>query len=292
MPSDIQPRFPIFVPTLSRADSRLTIKSLQRMGVEHWYAVVEPQEYREYTAVIPRDHIIVLDLRYKAEYETLDDLGLTKSVGPGAARNFIWDTSIQMGYPWHWVMDDNIRNFLRFTNNTRFECLTPAPFRVMEDFVLRYDNIAMAGPAYRMFVPRKLKHPPFVLNTRIYSCNLIRNDVPFRWRGRYNEDTILSLDMLTAGWCTVQFKTYLQDKLATQTVKGGNHKVFYSVEGTLPKSQMLVDTYPEYAELTMKYGRHHHQVHYGQFTQPLIRRPDVEIPTGPQDYGLELRKVS
>ena len=56
----------------------------------------------------------------------------------------------------------------------------------MEDFVLRYKNIAMAGPQYTMFVTDRSAntYPPFTVNTRIYSCNLIRNDVPFRWRGR------------------------------------------------------------------------------------------------------------
>jgi hypothetical protein len=261
------------------------------MGIAKWFAVVEPQEYESYAAVIPAEHILVLDLAYKERYATLDDLGLSKSVGPGAARNFIWDTAIQMGYEWHWVMDDNIQSFYRMTDNARHEVLSGAFFRAMEDFVLRYDNIAMAGPNYDMFVPRKQKHPPLIFNTRIYSCNLIRNDVPFRWRGRYNEDTILSLDMLTAGWCTVQFNAWQQKKVRTQVMKGGNNKVFYSLEGTTPKSQMLVDAYPEYARLVHKFGRDHHHVNYRPFrTNKLIRKPDAEIPTH-AEYGMKLREV-
>ena len=42
-------------------------------------------------------------------------------------------------------------------------------------------------------------------HSRIYSCNLIRTDIPYRWRGRYNEDTILSLDILRGGHCTLLF---------------------------------------------------------------------------------------
>lgn len=288
----MQPQFPIFIPTLSRFDTRLTIKALQRMKIEQWYAVVEPQEYDQYAAVIPKEHIIVLDLSYKEKYETLDDLGLTKSVGPGAARNFIWDTAIQMGYSWHWVTDDNIQYFARMHNNLRYEVLSGTFFRVMEDFVLRYQNVGMAGPNYEMFVPRKYKHPPIILNTRIYSCNLIRNDLPYRWRGRYNEDTILSLDMLSDGWCTVQFNAWQQKKIATQTIKGGNDKVFYSVEGTGPKSQMLVDTYPEYATLVHKFGRIHHHVDYSPFRNNRLRlKPGVEVPKVPNEYGMELRKI-
>jgi hypothetical protein len=290
--SKIQPRFPIFIPTLSRADSRLTIKSLQRMGIERWWAVVEPQEVDLYAAVIPADHILTLDLSYKDRYETLDDLGVSKSTGPGPARNFAWDQSIAMGEPWHWVMDDNILYFARMNRNLRYEVLSGAFFRWMEDFVLRYENVAMAGPNYEMFVPRKYRHPPIIMNTRIYSCNLIRNDVPYRWRVRYNEDTILSLDMLDAGWCTVQFNAFQQKKLATQLLKGGNNKVFYSVEGTYPKSKMLVDTYPQYSTLVTKWGRPHHEVDYSHFrANRLVRKPGLELPAEPETYGVELVKV-
>lgn len=290
--STVQPRFPIFIPTLSRYDSRLTIKALQRMGIETWWAVVEPQEFDMYAAVVPSSHLLTLDMSYKDRYDTLDDLGRTKSTGSGPARNFIWDQSIAMGYSHHWIMDDNISYFARMDNNLRYEVLSGAFFRWQEDFVLRYDNVGMAGPNYEMFVPRKYKHPPLILNTRIYSCNLIRNDIPYRWRGRYNEDTILSLDMLKDGWCTVQFNAFQQKKLATQTVKGGNTTVLYA-EGTLAKSQMLVDVHPEYATLVHKFGRPHHHVDYRPFRgNKLIRKPDAEIPIGPNEYGLTLQKVT
>ena len=287
----IQPRYPIFVPTLSRWDSRLTIKALQRMGIENWWAVVESQEYDQYAAVVPHDHIIVLNTEYKRTYPVLDDLGMTKSVGPGAARNFIWDTSMQMGAEWHWTLDDNIVQFTRWDNNLRYEVLSGAYFRIMEDFVLRYTNVGMAGPNYRAFLPRKYKRPPYLLNTRIYSCNLIRNDLPYRWRGRYNEDTILSLDMLRDNWTTVQFNAYQQDKMVTQSVKGGNDKVFYSLEGTSPKSNMLVDVYPEYARLVTKYGRPHHFVDYTQFRTRLIRKEGVSFDAAPNDYGMQLSEI-
>ena len=285
-----QPRFPIFIPTLGRYESRFTIKALQRMGIEKWYAVVEPHEVEHYAAVIPRDHIIELDMSYKDRYEYLDGLGRSKGTGSGPARNFIWDTSIAMGFSHHWIMDDNIIRFLRMDNNLRYEVLSGAFFRIMEDFCLRYDNMAMAGPNYEMFVPRKTKQVPVVFNTRIYSCNLIRNDVPFRWRGRYNEDTILSLDMLTAGWCTAQFNAFQQKKMTTLALKGGNTDTIY-VGGTAPKSQMLVDAYPEYARLAHKFGRDHHFVDYTTFKRnKLIRKPDADMTI--RDYGMKLVPVT
>jgi hypothetical protein len=284
-----QQQFPIFIPTLGRSDTRMTMKALDRMGVEQWFAVVEPQEYDAYAEHIDPKHLLVLDLAYKQKYRTLDGFGTTKSVGSGAARNFIWDTAIKMGHPWHWIMDDNIRQFCRYNNNIYHEVLSPVFFRIMEDFCLRYENVAMAGPNYCMFVARKKHYNPIIMNTRIYSCNLIRNDVPFRWRGRYNEDTILSLDMLTAGWCTVQFNTFLQEKQPTQTMKGGNMIEIYK-HGTKDKTMMLVREFPQYARPVYKFSRFHHHVDYTSFKKAnkLKRKRGVEIPTEPNDYGLEL----
>jgi len=229
---------------------------------------------------------------------------LTKSTGPGPARNFAWEHSISNGHKWHWVMDDNIRSFMRMHNKARIKCLSSSFWVAMEDFVLRYKNIAMAGPNYSMFAFGASKLPPFITNTRIYSCNLIRNDTGYRWRGRYNEDTILSLDFLTAGWCTIQFNAFLQQKLQTQMLKGGNTDEFYHAEGkvrdgkkysdtgTLAKSQMLANVYPEYCKVVYKFSRIHHEVNYRPFKkQKLIRQSNIQIPALPNEYGMNLKQI-
>jgi len=287
------PQFPLYIPTKGRADSRLTAKVLEEMNVP-FRLVIEDQEYKTYADVIDKSKLLVLDKKYQDDYDTCDDLGSTKSKGPGAARNFIWDHSISEGYKWHWVMDDNIKLFRRWNKNKRYKCYDGTPFKVMEDFVLRYDNIAMAGPNYSFFVIDKWGHNygAFTVNTRIYSCNLIRNDVPFRWRGRYNEDTDLSLQMLKGGWCTVQFNAFLQEKTNTQVLKGGNTEAFYAKEGTIPKSQMQVRLHPDVSKLVWRYGRWHHHVNYNKFKREnkLIKKKDIEIQQGINNYGLKLKK--
>jgi hypothetical protein len=261
------------------------------MKVPH-YMVVESQEYDIYVEACKGSTatVIILDLDYKKQYDCFDNLGLTKSTGPGPARNFAWDHSISNGFTWHWVMDDNIAEFLRLTDNKKIRFGDGTCFRIMEDFVLRYKNIGMAGPQYRAFAPQNSKIPPFVANTRIYSCNLIRNDVPFRWRGRYNEDTDLSLRMLKAGWATVQFNAFLQDKLRTQVLGGGNTAEFYAREGTAAKSQMQVDMHPDVSRLTWKFGRIHHEVNYNPFKDiPLIFKDDYVSTKSVNEYGLKLK---
>ena len=285
----LSPQFPLYIPSKGRAAFMMTSRELTRMGLEH-FVVVEPQEeaaYREAACGLMAK-ILVLDLAYKEKYELCDDLGLTKSTGSGPARNFIWDHSIANGHPWHWIMDDNIRAIYRLHQNKKHKVRSGVAFGVMEEFTLRYRNIAMAGPNYEMFVPRRQKTAPFITNTRIYSCNLIRNDVPFRWRGRYNEDTILSLDMLKAGWCTILFNAFLQDKVRTQLLPGGNTTELYR-NGTLAKSRMLVGVHPDVAELAWRYKRWHHHVDYRPFKrQKLVRRDDLQIPAGANEYGMKL----
>jgi hypothetical protein len=251
--------------------------ALDKIGVSY-YVIVEEQEYRYYAQYIKPEQLLILDKTFQDNYETCDDLGNTKSKGPGPARNFAWEHSIKNGYDFHWVMDDNIRNFYRLHNNMKIRILDGSFFKLQEDFILRYENVAMGGPNYYMFAPRKTKVKPFNVNTRIYSCNFIRNDLPYRWRGRYNEDTILSLDMLKGGWCTIQFYAFLQHKMQTQTVKGGNNTDFYSKEGTLPKSKMLVKVHPDVSELVWKFKRWHHKVDYSQFKyNKLELKKDIDI---------------
>ncbi len=284
----MNPRFPLYIISKGRYESRLTSKALEEMSVPY-SIVIEEQEYGDYAAVIDPKKIIVLDKAYQRDYDTFDEFGDTKSKGPGPARNFVWDHSISRGHSHHWVMDDNIMKFIRMNKNSQIPVGDGTIFRCMEDFCLRYQNVAMAGPNYEMFVLRKAKVPPFVMNTRIYSCNFIRNDVPFRWRGRYNEDTDLSLRMLKAGWCTVQFNAFIQKKISTQKIAGGNTKEFYAKDGTLPKSQMQVDMYPDVSRLVWKFGRIHHHVDYGPFkNNKLVRNKDIDVPNGVNDYGMKI----
>jgi len=307
MGQSLNPQFPLYIPSKGRSEYMITSKVLTELGVKH-YIVVEPQQVDDYLRAVKKMNLLAtilpLDMTYKEKYELCDEHGLTKSTGPGPARNFAWDHSISQGFSWHWVMDDNIQSFRRLNKNEKVKVSNGAIFKAMEDFVLRYKNIAMAGPNYYMFAPARVKQPPFIMNTRIYSCNLIRNDLGFRWRGRYNEDTIISLDMLKAGWCTVQFNAFLQQKMPTQTIGGGNTQEFYHAEGkvqagqkyadtgTLAKSQMQVKVHPDVSKLVWKFNRYHHHVDYTPFKKlKLIRKEDAEIPKQSNDYGMKLKRI-
>tara|TARA_R100001163_G_C5061686_1_gene198626 strand:+ start:721 stop:1509 length:789 start_codon:yes stop_codon:yes gene_type:complete len=260
------------------------------MGVPY-HIVVEEQEFDEYAAVIDPRKILVLDLSYKEKFDCLDDLGLTVSTGSGPARNFIWDHSIEKGHKWHWIMDDNIKGFYRLNRNLKVPVGNGSCFRAMEDFCLRYVNVAMAGPNYFMFSSRKSSQPPFVANTRIYSCNLIRNDLPYRWRGRFNEDTDLSLRMLKDGWCTILFNACLQYKTTSMQLKGGNTEM-YEGDGRWRMAEMLRRTHPDVTRVTRKWNRWQHTVDYKPFKKnKLVKKKNLRVKPGVDNYGMKLRKV-
>jgi len=283
----MQPRFPLYIPSKGRWESRITSRTLEAMHVPY-LMVVEEQEYAAYAAVIDPARLLILDPAYQQNYFTCDTLDESFSKGSGPARNFIWDHAAQQQAAYHWIMDDNIRWFFRLHQNKIHRVMDGTVFRIMEDFVLRYSNVVMAGPNYEKFVKRKQHRPPFLANTRIYSCNLIRTNAPYRWRCRYNEDTDLSLRMLKDGWCTIQFNAFLQGKVGTQTMKGGNTDTLYK-EGTLRKSQQLVALHPDVARLVWKFHRWHHQVDYRPFRRNRLRLClDSPFVEGVNEYGMQL----
>lgn len=273
--SAVNPRFPVYIISKGRWDSRLTSKALEKIGVPY-HIIVEPQEYNQYAAVIDPAKILTLPF---------------SNLGQGSipARNWVWEHSISVGAERHWILDDNIGGFYRLNDNLKVECETGSTFRAAEDFSERYENVALSGFNYFMFAKRKDVIPPFILNTRIYSCILIKNDIPYRWRGRYNEDTDLSLRILKDGFCTVLFNSFLALKSTTMTMKGGNTDELYKDDGRLKMAESLQQQHPGIVQITEKWGRAQHSVDYKQFRKnKLVRKSNVSIRQGIDNYGMDL----
>ena len=299
------PKYPVYIISKGRHESMFTSRSLARMKVPH-YIAIEPQDEDLYEQALDNFNIRQYVTLLIAPFSNHGD-------GPGRARNWCWDHSMTIGAESHWVLDDNIQDFYRLNRNVRIRVESGVFFKVMEDFVDRYENIMISGPQYRFFCAPNQKYPAFVTNTRIYSCLLIRNDCKHRWRGRYNEDTDICLRVLKDGDCTVQFNAFLQGKAATQTVKGGNTEEFYhkeigldesgvaiktdsleikdryNVAGTIAKSQMLVDMHPDVARMVWRYGRWHHYVDYSPFKKNQLKyKEGIHVPDGVNNYGMKL----
>jgi len=253
------PLYPIYIVSKGRADSRLTAKALDEMNVPY-RVVIEPQDYAAYSCFFNDEQILILPFSNHGK-------------GPGVARNWCKYHAKSEGYSRFWTMDDNIKFFARLHKQRKFKLLDGGMLRVIEEFVDRFKNVPLAGLQYRFFPAEKSPQPPFILNTRIYSCQLMSTEEKYVYRGRYNEDTIISLDVLKDGNCTMDFNIALIEKEATQKLGGGNTEEFYAGEGTLPKSLMLKVVYPEDTKLSEIFSRDHHSVNYKKYygNEPLYR---------------------
>lgn len=273
----LNPKYPVYIISKGRWGRRQTPKAMEVMKIPY-KVVVEPQEYDNYASVIDPSKILVLPF---------SNLGL----GSIPARNWVWDHAKASGAERHWILDDNIDSFYRVNRNMKLIVKTGAIFRAAEDFVDRYENIAIAGFQYNSFIFKDAVVPPFRLNTRIYSCLLIKNAIDYRWRGRYNEDTDLSLRVLKDGWCTMLFNAFLCNKETTMRQKGGNTDELYVDDGRLKMAESLVEQHPDVAKVVWKFDRWHHRVDYTPFKKnKLIKKPNLVIPEGVNNYGMVVKE--
>lgn len=275
----MNPKYPIFVISKGRWRHCLTARELTAMNVP-FTLVVEPQEEQSYRTAWPEADILVTPF---------SELGL----GSIPVRNFVWDTAVTMGAKRHWVLDDNIEGFHRLHDNEKFKVADGTTFRCCEDFVDRFTNVPMAGMNYYSFCKKTERVPPFYLNTRIYSCILLETGRPERWRGRYNEDTDLSIRFLKQGFCTILFNAFLCGKVTTMRMRGGNTDELYQGDGRRIMAESLAEQHPDVVKVVWKFKRWHHQVNYKPFkANKLIKKPNMsKIENTTNNYGMRLVTV-
>ncbi len=276
----MNPKYPIYIISKGRADTRLTSKALEAMKVPY-RIVIEPQEYHDYASVIDTKKILTLPF---------------SNLGQGSipARNWVWEHSEKEGHERHWILDDNIQCFYRYNKNQIIKVGDASTFCACEVFTDRYSNVHMSGMNYEMFVLRRVAtQPPFLLNTRIYSCILLKNGTGYKWRGRYNEDTDLSIRFLKAGFCTILFNAFLAKKTATMKMKGGNTDELYKQDKAMDGRWMMAESlrlqHPDIVTVTRKWNRWQHHVNYKPFAgNALVKRKGVELENRVNNFGMKL----
>jgi len=274
----MKPKYPIYIISKGRYDCCLTARFFIEDKVD-FKIVVEPQEKQLYADVYGSERILVLPF---------SNLGL----GSIPARNWVWEHSKQAGHERHWIFDDNIGMVRRLHKGKRIRCNTNIALKSCEDFIDRYENVAIAGLNYTFFAVGK--KPPFSLNNHVYSCLCIKNDLDYRWRGRYNEDTDICLQVLSGGWCTILFHAFLIDKMATMTMKGGNAEVLYKGDGRLKMARSLERLWPGVVTVNRRFDRPQHVIkdQWKRFDNPLIKRKDINWDKiKEQTYEIKLKQV-
>jgi len=286
------PQYPVYVISKGRHERRLTADALHEMNCP-FYLVIESNEAEAYKS----------SEKYETNYLVMPPENDNLGQGSIPVRNFLWQHAIDNhgGLEGkHWCLDDNMDGFYRFHKNTRIKCKNPIALRQCEILADKYDNVYMAGLQYKSFVPEiSTNKKNVILNTRIYSCILIRNDLDValgteRWRGRYNEDTDLSLRVLKAGGANFLCQNFLADKQTTMSCKGGNTSGIYQKDGLQKKLDSLIAQHPDCVKGTFKFKKVHHDVDYSKWANNTLFKDGREVPSGPQrpedvnEFGLKL----
>jgi len=255
----MKPIYPIFVISKGRFENPMTHKKLSAMGVNH-YVVVEPQESADYKRAL-------------SEFGQVLETPFS-NLGQGSipVRNYVWELAENMGVKRYWIMDDNLSNFYLLKNGKRVITKDADIIYQCEKFVDKFSNVPMAGMNYTTFAIPHKNIKPFTMNTRIYSCILLETAAHERWRGRYNEDTDLSLRFLKNGDCTILFNAFLCDKTVTMTMKGGNEDIYKETNNRREFAESLYKQHPDVVKIKKRWDRWHHVVDYKPFKNNQLRR--------------------
>lgn len=234
----------------------MTADNFEIAGLDYFIAV-EPQEYEQYCQKLGEKRVLKLPF---------SNLG----VGSFPARNFCWEHAKANGYKYHWLFDDNILNFDKWVDGKRTKWVNINTALLYVERFVKKENIDIGGFEETNFSVKPPKKP-FKINCHVYSAMLIKNDLPYRWRLKYNEDVDLCLQVLHNGGTTASCVYYLADKVSTSDkMKGGNQDELYKgndPKKKLLKAKMLEKVWPQYAKTVIRFNRIHHFVDWRVFSK-------------------------
>lgn len=251
-------KYPVYIISKGRFEKTLTADRFDSYGIKYLIAV-EPQEYELYVKKLGLDKVLKLPF---------SNLGL----GSYPARNYCWEHAKANGYKYHWLFDDNITEIRKWINQKREIIYQYCEALIYVENYTEKNNIDINGfEEYNFCVkPPKI---PFKTNCHVYSAMLIKNNLPYRWRLKYNEDVDLCLQVLHNGGSTSSCVYYMANKISTsEKMKGGNQTELY--QGNVPKknllkAKMLEAVWPQYTKTVIRFGRHHHLIDWKVFQKRL-----------------------
>jgi len=291
-PVKAMPRYPVYILSKDRFqyERAFTARAFATDGVPFILAVESHQveEYRELcrTLGVPEDYV--------------HDIGFSNlGMGCASVRNWITDHARDNGHARQWQFDDNVRLFYRLYHGIRLPCRAGLAMRVCEDFTDRYTNVGLSGFNYAMFVNHKTA-APLAVNVHVYSATLVNTAIKRRWRGPYNEDTDMCLQVLADGWCTILLNVFTADKKAAfknggkRNILGGMSDL-YAADGRLRMARSLERRWPGVVTVERRFQRPQHVVKFNwrHFDTQLQLREDLDVDAllPIDEYGMSLERV-
>lgn len=212
-------KFPIYIPSKSRASTCSTAKLLEDCRLKFLIAV-EPSEVGEYSSIYGRDRI--LDIK-------------ENSRGLAYSRNFCMRHAESLGFSYCWQLDDDLTAFYLRRNGKNEKCKASEAMQYIEQAIFQYANIAAAGLKHCVFAWSEKR--PISINRQVYTAQIIRTNTGKYFRPGTISDADFNMQILAAGWCTVLFNRVI---FSTSTTIGHD----LSEEGVDEKFSSLKKTWP------------------------------------------------
>lgn len=210
--------YPIFVISRKRWATATTMKLLDDARL-NYTMVVEAPDADYYNEKYPQADLVVLP---------------DSSGGAGIARNHIQYICQEHGYPYVWILDDDI---LEFTNMGGDVANPRAVMSTLERWVEDYSNVALLGVAPEM--EQETTPFKFTVNVPVRGFMLVnlQSGKKFNDTFRVFEDIDFALQHVVDGWTTVQHNEF---RVKYASIPGGGASMFYP-DNT--EAQALHDNY-------------------------------------------------
>ena len=188
-------------------------------------------------------HYLFIEIQEKEAYEKWFDptycelvisnrnFSIEDKMGSTPMRNFI----IEWGKKWFfdkvWMLDDNIKNYVRFYQGDKNNIECNEIFTSIEDYVDRYNNVGVVSHNFAPFITEGDCRTCIVKNGKCYSSMLVPTNNDIRFRYKHQEDNLISIEYICKGYTTLCFNHIQYSKDTSGKNKGGNKEGIYKVEG-------------------------------------------------------------
>lgn len=209
--------FPINIISYGRANEYgRTHKFLTECGINH-NMFVQKNEYDKYEEWYNPECCNLI----KADNFSEEGMGSTPM------RNYILDFW-KKDYERVWLLDDNIKSYKRLYQGSKNTIKSYEIFNSVENYIKNCDNVGLVSHNFNPFVSEGDARAVLVKNGKCFSSMLIKTDQEIRFKYKYNEDHLISMEYIEKGYCNLCFNNVLYDKNTSGDDAGGNRKTLYA----------------------------------------------------------------
>ena len=206
-----KPKYPIAIVSYSRANKYgRTHLFLTKCKINH-YIFVEKDEYEDYKKWIDPEYCEVINCKENFH---------TQGMGSTPVRNFVLNHFKAFGKVW--MLDDNIKSYKRFYQGMKNEIQSNEIFTSIERYTDSYSNVGIASHNFCPYVCEGGARSVICKNGKCYSSMLIPTNNNIRFKHKHQEDNLISIEYIEAGFCNLCFNHIMYDKNTSGDDEGGN----------------------------------------------------------------------